>query len=287
MPRWPRSRPTTPFAWWCSRARAIARSAPVPTSTPGPPSPPSTCGAGGCARGHRVMDRLEGLRQPTIAALNGIAYGGGLELALACDLRIAADTVKVAAPEVGIGTIPGWGMTTRLAVVAGPARAKQMILTGRPVDARRAETWGVLSEVVAAGGAARGHASDGRAHRRPGAGRRPGRQAAHRRPPAPGAGVTRVAGQRAHCVHRRRARRPRQLPRAPARKVRGVVMDYSSPVLARRSLDMADGPTRRRVAESAPRRDCIRVEAPERALEAATRRSGTGTIHPSPGTHRR
>ena len=100
--------------------------------------------------GHRAMDRLEGLRQPTIAALNGIAYGGGLELALACDLRIAADTVKVAAPEVGIGTIPAWGMTTRLAVVAGPARAKQMILTGEPIDARRAEAWGILSEVVPA-----------------------------------------------------------------------------------------------------------------------------------------
>ena len=100
--------------------------------------------------GHRVVDRLEGLRQPTIASLNGIAYGGGLELALACDLRIAADTVKVAAPETGIGTIPGWGMTTRLAVLAGPARAKQMILTGQPVEAIRAEAWGVLSEVVAA-----------------------------------------------------------------------------------------------------------------------------------------
>jgi enoyl-CoA hydratase/carnithine racemase len=100
--------------------------------------------------GHRVIDRLEGLRQPTIAALNGIAYGGGLELALACDLRIAADSVKVAAPEVGIGTIPGWGMTTRLAIVAGPARAKQMILSGLPIDARRAEAWGVLSEVVPA-----------------------------------------------------------------------------------------------------------------------------------------
>ena len=98
--------------------------------------------------GHRVMDRLEGLRQPTIAALNGIAYGGGLELALACDLRIAADTVKVAAPEVGIGTIPGWGMTTRLPVLAGPARAKQMILTGEPIDAGQAEAWGILSEVV-------------------------------------------------------------------------------------------------------------------------------------------
>lgn len=100
--------------------------------------------------GHRVMDRLDGLRQPTIASLNGIAYGGGLELALACDLRIAADTVKVAAPETGIGTIPGWGMTTRLAVLAGPARAKQMILTGQPVDAVRAEAWGVLSEAVPA-----------------------------------------------------------------------------------------------------------------------------------------
>jgi enoyl-CoA hydratase len=101
--------------------------------------------------GHRVIDRLEGLRQPTIASLNGIAYGGGLELALACDLRIAADSVRVAAPEVGIGTIPGWGMTTRLATVAGPARAKQMILSGEPVDAARAEAWGVLSEVVPAG----------------------------------------------------------------------------------------------------------------------------------------
>ena len=100
--------------------------------------------------GHRVMDRLEGLRQPTIAALNGIAYGGGLELALACDLRIAADTVRVAAPEVGIGTIPAWGMTTRLAVVAGPARAKQLILTGEPVAALQAEAWGILSEVVPA-----------------------------------------------------------------------------------------------------------------------------------------
>lgn len=100
--------------------------------------------------GHRVVDRLEALRQPTIAALNGIAYGGGLELALACDLRLAADTVRVAAPEVGIGTIPGWGMTTRLALLAGPARAKQMILSGEPVDARRAEAWGVLSEVVPA-----------------------------------------------------------------------------------------------------------------------------------------
>ena len=101
--------------------------------------------------GHRVMERLESLRQPTIAALNGIAYGGGLELALACDLRLAADHVKLAAPEVGIATVPGWGMTTRLATVVGPARAKQMILTGLPIDADRAAQWGLVSEVVPAG----------------------------------------------------------------------------------------------------------------------------------------
>ena len=100
--------------------------------------------------GQRVLDRLESLRQPTIAALNGVAFGGGLELALACDLRIAADHVKVGAPEVGIGTVPGWGMTTRLATVVGPARAKQMILTGSPIDAAQAAAWGVVSEVVSA-----------------------------------------------------------------------------------------------------------------------------------------
>jgi enoyl-CoA hydratase len=100
--------------------------------------------------GHRVMERLESLRQPTIAALNGIAYGGGLELALACDLRLAADRVKLAAPEVGISTVPGWGMTTRLATVVGPARAKQMILTGLPIDAERAADWGLVSDVVPA-----------------------------------------------------------------------------------------------------------------------------------------
>ena len=100
--------------------------------------------------GHWVMERLESLRQPTIAALNGIAYGGGLELALACDLRLAADHVTLAAPEVGIATVPGWGMTTRLATVIGPARAKQMILTGLPIDAERAASWGLVSEVVPA-----------------------------------------------------------------------------------------------------------------------------------------
>src|SRR4029079_16703574 len=88
--------------------------------------------------------------QRSVAALSGVALGGGLELALACDVRIAADHVKLGAPEVGIGTVPGWGMTTRLPTVVGPARAKQMILTGLPIDAARAAEWGLVSEVVPA-----------------------------------------------------------------------------------------------------------------------------------------
>jgi enoyl-CoA hydratase len=100
--------------------------------------------------GQRVLDHLEALRQPTIAAINGFAFGGGLELALACDLRIAADHATFASPEVGIATVPGWGATGRLAAVAGPARAKQLILTGQPIDARTAAMWGLVGEVVPA-----------------------------------------------------------------------------------------------------------------------------------------
>jgi len=99
--------------------------------------------------GQRVLNHLEALRQPTIAAINGFAFGGGLELALACDLRIAADHATFATPEVGIGTVPGWGATGRLTAVAGAARAKQLILTGQPIDAPTAALWGIVGEVVA------------------------------------------------------------------------------------------------------------------------------------------
>jgi enoyl-CoA hydratase/carnithine racemase len=177
--------------------------------------------------GHRAMDRLEGLRQPTIAALNGIAYGGGLELALACDLRIAADTARVAAPEGGHRHDPAWGMTTRLAVVAGPARAKQMILTGEPVDARRAEAWGVLSRSCRRRARGRGP-PHGRAHRCNGPRRGADREAAHRRRAAARVGIARGAGQRPGGVHGRCERRPGQLPRAPAAQVQGVVMGTRS-----------------------------------------------------------
>ena len=99
--------------------------------------------------GYRVFDRLARIRIPTIAALNGFTLGGGLELALAGDLRVAAEGVQLGAPEVKIGTVPGWGGTQRLPQVIGVARAKQMIFTGERVSAEQAERWGLVNEVVA------------------------------------------------------------------------------------------------------------------------------------------
>jgi len=98
--------------------------------------------------GQRVFDRLARLRQPTIAAIGGIAYGGGLELALACDLRIAAADARFAFPEVTIGAVPGWAGSQRLPRVVGTGRAKQMILAGEPIDAATAASWGLVNEVV-------------------------------------------------------------------------------------------------------------------------------------------
>ena len=105
--------------------------------------------------GHRVFGRLAALHVPTIAILSGDAFGGGLELALACDLRLAAQHVSVGLPEVGIGTLPGWGGTGRLVTAIGGARARQMILTGKPVSGIEAETWGLVTECVPAADLAR------------------------------------------------------------------------------------------------------------------------------------
>ena len=99
--------------------------------------------------GHRVLQRLAHLRQPTIAAINGYAFGGGLELALAADIRIAADAATFALPETKIGTVPGWAGTKRLPEAIGVARSKQMIFSGGRIDAATAERWGLVNEVVA------------------------------------------------------------------------------------------------------------------------------------------
>jgi enoyl-CoA hydratase len=88
--------------------------------------------------GHEVGRLLETGPQPSIAAVNGLALGGGCELALACDIRYAASTAKLGQPEVNLGIFPGWGGTQRLARVCGIGVAKELILTGRIVDAAEA-----------------------------------------------------------------------------------------------------------------------------------------------------
>jgi len=102
-------------------------------------------------RGHRIFDRLEQARQPVICAIQGYAFGGGLEVALACDFRIAADSARFALPEVKLGTVPGWGGTSRLPKLIGSGRAKQMIFSGEQISADVAERWGLVNEVVPAG----------------------------------------------------------------------------------------------------------------------------------------
>jgi enoyl-CoA hydratase len=86
----------------------------------------------------------------TIAAVNGLAFGGGCELAIACDLRVAADHAKFGQPEVALGIIPGAGATQRLPRLIGLGRAKHLILTGDPIDAQTALDWGLVSSVVPA-----------------------------------------------------------------------------------------------------------------------------------------
>lgn len=110
--------------------------------------PPLDMWAQWTRRGHRVFDQLAGLRQPTIAAIAGNAYGGGFELALACDLRILADDATLGLTEVGIGTLPGWGGTGRLRDLVGTGRAKELIFTGEPLSADRALGWGVANQLA-------------------------------------------------------------------------------------------------------------------------------------------
>ncbi|MEU6784745.1 enoyl-CoA hydratase-related protein [Nonomuraea angiospora] len=92
-------------------------------------------------------DAVRALRKPIIAAVNGYAYGGGLELAMACDLRLAAETATFAAPEIKLGWIGGSGQSALLAHSVGPGNAATMLLTGDPIDAARAQSWGLVTDV--------------------------------------------------------------------------------------------------------------------------------------------
>lgn len=98
-----------------------------------------------------IFERIEDFEKPTIAAVNGFAMGGGCELTLCCDLRVASETAKFGVPEVNLGIIPAGGGTQRLRHFVGLGRAKEMIYTGVAVDAREAERIGLVNKVVPPG----------------------------------------------------------------------------------------------------------------------------------------
>jgi 3-hydroxypropionyl-coenzyme A dehydratase len=95
-----------------------------------------------------MLNKIEKMEKPVIAAINGFALGGGCELALVCDMRIASDNAKIGQPEVTIGIPPGWGGTQRLLRIIGPAKAKELIFTGKMITAREAEKMGLVNDLV-------------------------------------------------------------------------------------------------------------------------------------------
>lgn len=102
-------------------------------------------------RGQHVFDLIEHLGKPVIAAINGYALGGGCELAMACTIRIAADTAKLGQPEINLGIVPGYAGTQRLARIVGRGRALELLLTGDQVTAQEAHRLGLVNRVVPAG----------------------------------------------------------------------------------------------------------------------------------------
>jgi enoyl-CoA hydratase len=100
--------------------------------------------------GEKLCVGLENLEKPVIAAINGYALGGGLEVAMSCDLRIASENAKMGQTEINIGLIPGWGGTQRLTRLVGMTKAKELVFTGRIIDAKTAEQIGIVNMVVPA-----------------------------------------------------------------------------------------------------------------------------------------
>ena len=98
--------------------------------------------------GQLVTETVENVKQPTIAAVNGFALGGGCELAMSCDIRIAANTAKLGQPEVTIGVPPGWGGTQRLMRIVGISKAKELVYTGKMIKAEEAREIGLVNQVV-------------------------------------------------------------------------------------------------------------------------------------------
>ena len=106
-------------------------------------------GAQLAAQGQEILfDFVENLKTPVIAAVNGFALGGGLELAMACHFRVASDNAKMGLPEVSLGVIPGYGGTQRLPQLIGKGRAMEMIMTAGMIDAETAKSYGLVNNVV-------------------------------------------------------------------------------------------------------------------------------------------
>jgi 3-hydroxypropionyl-coenzyme A dehydratase len=97
---------------------------------------------------HSMLNKIENLEKPVIAAINGYALGGGCEIALACDIRIASANAKIGQTEVKIGIPPGWGGTQRMVRILGPAKAKELIFTGEMITANEALKIGLVNKVV-------------------------------------------------------------------------------------------------------------------------------------------
>jgi 3-hydroxypropionyl-coenzyme A dehydratase len=98
-----------------------------------------------------VLNKIEKLEKPVIAAINGFALGGGCELAMVCDIRIASSNAKLGQPEVTIGIPPGWGGTQRMLRIVGPSKAKELIFTGKTLSAEEAEQIGLVNKVISLG----------------------------------------------------------------------------------------------------------------------------------------
>jgi enoyl-CoA hydratase len=105
----------------------------------------------GAKLGQHTFDKLAKLPVPSVAVIHGYAFGGGLELAMACTFRIATPRARMGLPEIKLGLIPGYGGTQRLPRLIGEARALEMVMSGRAVDAAEAERWGLVNRVVADG----------------------------------------------------------------------------------------------------------------------------------------
>ncbi len=100
------------------------------------------------ARAHAVVDRLEAVKFPTVAVIHGFCLGGGLEVALACQMRIAIDGARFGFPEVMLGLHPGLGGTARFTRLVNPMQAMTLMLTGKTIDARRAKSLGLVDAVT-------------------------------------------------------------------------------------------------------------------------------------------